>query len=1158
MSSNKIVKKSINVKIFFNSRKNLILSILSVAIVIIFLASSLMPFVGNSNMYPIITNGHAEVTPLNNSDNLSESSYVKYTLNLVNNTIMNGNIVSTGNGLNPYGALFDPANGYIYITNFVSNSISVINGETNKVVSIIPVGSWPYGIAFDSSNGYIYVTQYLSSSVSVINGTTNTVVTTIPVGLFPYDVAYGVIFDPSNGYIYVTSGSNVSVINGTTNTVVSKIPVGSSPSGLTFDPSNGYIYVTNEGSNNVSVINGETNKVVATIEAGLNPVAATFDPSNGYIYVLNKCSSWLLVINGANDSCVSTISVGVKSVAATFDPSNGYIYVTNEGSNSVCMINGTTNTVVSKIPVGLSPHGMAFDPSNSYIYVTNEGSHNVYIINGSIGINRVVSAISIGLSPHGMAFDPSNSYIYVTNEGSHNVSVINGETNKVITTIDVGSQPYGATFDSANGYIYVTNEGSHNVSVINGETNKVITTIDVGSAPVGVTFDSSNGYIYITNLGSNNVSVISGETNKVVATIDVGSQPYGATFDSANGYIYITNLASNNVSVISGETNKVVATIPVYSHPVAAAFDSSNGYIYVVNEYSCSVSVINGTTNKVISTIPVGSLPYGATFDSSNGYTYVTNYDSGSLSIISTIKSVASYSITFTESGLPSNTKWYLNLTNGMSSGAITSSYTFNLPNGTYMYSPSYINDYYVSNGSFTVNGSNISIHVNYLKYAHIKISVSPYSSLSINGVDATLTNGSFSEYLIQGYYYINATHSGYKPYTNLVYLKWNSTYNYNINLIPIKTYGYLTGTVYPVNATVTANGIAIPVINGFFNASLSPGTYYVTVTAPGYNGNISIVNILKNKTTSFTVKLTKSIKTFTISGYISPYSASLTVNGFAAYVNSTGYYSISVPSGNVTISAFESGYYTYSKTIDLTSSKIINIMLIKEPSATSTDVIKNITSLGYNVIIKNLAENNGYISMDYNATINGTVIVVLPYNDISNATISDIINSKVYIDNILYKNFTVTITSNGSAVLTVYNLDGDPALYWKYSPDASLPSYYNITFTESGLTSNTKWSVTLDGITESSTSNTIVFSETNGTYLYKANNVSGYKVSLSGSLTVNGRNITQAVTFTHITAKAAPSKLSGISGTELYAIIGAVAVIAIIGAGLVLIRKKK
>ena len=671
-------------------------------------------------------------------------------------------------------------------------------------------------------------------------------------------------------------------------------------------------------------------------------------------------------------------------------------------------------------------------------------------------------------------------------------------------------------------------------------------------------FDPSNSYIYVTNEGSHNVSVINGETNKVITTIDVGSQPYGATFDSANGYIYITNLASNNVSVISGETNKVVATIPVYSHPVAAAFDSSNGYIYVVNEYSCSVSVINGTTNKVISTIPVGSLPYGATFDSSNGYTYVTNYDSGSLSIISTIKSVASYSITFTESGLPSNTKWYLNLTNGMSSGAITSSYTFNLPNGTYMYSPSYINDYYVSNGSFTVNGSNISIHVNYLKYAHIKISVSPYSSLSINGVDATLTNGSFSEYLIQGYYYINATHSGYKPYTNLVYLKWNSTYNYNINLIPIKTYGYLTGTVYPVNATVTANGIAIPVINGFFNASLSPGTYYVTVTAPGYNGNISIVNILKNKTTSFTVKLTKSIKTFTISGYISPYSASLTVNGFAAYVNSTGYYSISVPSGNVTISAFESGYYTYSKTIDLTSSKIINIMLIKEPSATSTDVIKNITSLGYNVIIKNLAENNGYISMDYNATINGTVIVVLPYNDISNATISDIINSKVYIDNILYKNFTVTITSNGSAVLTVYNLDGDPALYWKYSPDASLPSYYNITFTESGLTSNTKWSVTLDGITESSTSNTIVFSETNGTYLYKANNVSGYKVSLSGSLTVNGRNITQAVTFTHITAKAAPSKLSGISGTELYAIIGAVAVIAIIGAGLVLIRKKK
>ena len=342
--------------------------------------------------------------------------------------------------------------------------------------------------------------------------------------------------------------------------------------------------------------------------------------------------------------------------------------------------------------------------------------------------------------------------------------------------------------------------------------------------------------------------------------------------------------------------------------------------------------------------------------------------------------------------------------------------------------------------------------------------------------------------------------------------------------------------------------------MNGYFNASLAPGTYYVTVTAPGYIGNISIVNIIKNKASSLIIDLTKTTDTYTISGYISPYNASLTVNGFTAYVNSTGYYSISVPQGNVTISAFESGYYTYSKTIDITLSKIINITLIKEPKPTSTVTMNNTVSSGYNVTVTNLTTNNGYISMDYNATVNGTLTVMLPYNEIRNATISDILNSRVYIDNILYKNFTITITSNGSAVLTVYNLSGDPVLYWKYSPDASLPSYYNITFTESGLTSNTKWYVTLNGITESSTSNTIVFSETNGTYTYKINNVSGYTISSqSGNITVKGNNISKSVAFTQ-TSKNTPSTSSPF---ELYAIIGVVVVIAILGA-VILIRRRR
>jgi len=82
----------------------------------------------------------------------------------------------------------------------------VINGATNKVIATIPVGIWPKGIAYDPSNGYIYVTNYGSGTVSIISTSASTSTS-------------------SNGYIYVTNyGSDtVSIISTSASTSTSSI-----------------------------------------------------------------------------------------------------------------------------------------------------------------------------------------------------------------------------------------------------------------------------------------------------------------------------------------------------------------------------------------------------------------------------------------------------------------------------------------------------------------------------------------------------------------------------------------------------------------------------------------------------------------------------------------------------------------------------------------------------------------------------------------------------------------------------------------------------------------------------------------------------------------------------------------------------------------------
>ncbi|MHB8361116.1 MAG: ice-binding family protein [Thermoplasmataceae archaeon] len=111
----------------------------------------------------------------------------------------------------------------------------------------------------------------------------------------------------------------------------------------------------------------------------------------------------------------------------------------------------------------------------------------------------------------------------------------------------------------------------------------------------------------------------------------------------------------------------------------------------------------------------------------------------------------------------------------------------------------------------------------------------------------------------------------------------------------------------------------------------------------------------------------------------------------------------------------------------------------------------------------------------------------------------------------------------------------------------------YTITFSESGLTSGTSWSVSINGVAATPyTTSTISFVEINGTYTYTVNNVTGYSVSpASGTITVNGNSVTKNIVFTS-------SNTTSSSSADTYIIVGAVIAAAAVGAAALLIMKRK
>jgi len=251
---------------------------------------------------------------------------------------------------------------------------------------------------------------------------------------------------------------------------------------------------------------------------------------------------------------------------------------------------------------------------------------------------------------------------------------------------------------------------------------------------------------------------------------------------------------------------------------------------------------------------------------------------------------------------------------------------------------------------------------------------------------------------------------------------------------------------VSPSDASVTVNGILPQMTSGSTSLSLPPGSYYVSVSSPGYVPELKEINMTSGRTEYLNVTLTRSTSpTYTISGYVSPGNASVMIDGYSVSVNTSGYYSISLPYGTYVLSVTDTGYYSATRNVTLSSNmQDLNFTLIKEPTPTSTKTVSNVTATGYNVTVSNIISGNGSISVNYTATSNGTITVVLPYSQVKNATISDLLSSRLYINGTQYSDFTVAISSSDgsySVILTVHNLTGDPTLVWLYSPLASPPT---------------------------------------------------------------------------------------------------------------------
>lgn len=313
-----------------------------------------------------------------NTSNLSINSSIKSSTPILKN-------ISVGTA--PKGIFYDQDNNFLYVANYASKSISIINVTTNTVSKIINTSANCWKFAYDPANQFLYVSNDFANYITVVNTRTNAIIGNITTGVHGYDVL--VVYDNYNNLLYVGSNQDnyLLAINTTTNLVVASIPIGNGVgnSAIAID-NNNFIYLAVHLSDTINIVNGYTNKVVKTAIVGNAPGATLYDPYNGYVYITLAGYAFapehsLLVYNPVTEKVIKNITIGAFPSALYYDAQYHAIFELNIQNSSIGVINDTTNELISLYQIGSAPTGITIPSNHQNIYITITGDNKIVYTN---------------------------------------------------------------------------------------------------------------------------------------------------------------------------------------------------------------------------------------------------------------------------------------------------------------------------------------------------------------------------------------------------------------------------------------------------------------------------------------------------------------------------------------------------------------------------------------------------------------------------------------------------------------------------------------------------------------------------------------------------------------------------------------------------------
>jgi YVTN family beta-propeller protein len=292
----------------------------------------------------------------------------------------------------------------------------------------------------------IYVPNSESDTVSVINPRTYRVIATHRVGALPQHVTPS--WDLKTLYVLNDEGNSVTPINPVNGHFGRAIPV-PDPYNMYFTPDGKFGVVVAERLGRLEFVDPHTMKVMHSLPVNCRGVDhADFSANGRYAVFSCEFSAQLVKIDIAKQKVLGYLKLPSRPGHSSpmpqdvkISPDGKVFYVADMMSDGVWLINGKTMKVIGFRHTGTGAHGLYVSRDSKYLYVTNRGEGSISLID--LHTRKVAREWRIGGSPDMGGVSADGKVLWLSGRYNGDVYAISTRTGHLIAKIPVGSGPHG-------------------------------------------------------------------------------------------------------------------------------------------------------------------------------------------------------------------------------------------------------------------------------------------------------------------------------------------------------------------------------------------------------------------------------------------------------------------------------------------------------------------------------------------------------------------------------------------------------------------------------------------------------------------------------------------------------------------------------------------